>query len=372
MPGPILTFIIFILVLGVIVIFHEIGHFFAARRLGIKVEEFGIGFPPKIVGFKKKGTIYSINWIPIGGFVKIKGEDGGHSADKDSFISKSIAKRATVLSAGVIMNVVLAIILLSIGFGIGLPTLIDENIKNSNVRDQKVQIIDIEKGTPASETDLAVNDQIVKIDETTINSIEDVRSYNTDKIGQTVRVTVNRINKEMEFTVAVKDLDSTGAGKLGVNLVQVGIVSYPWYDAIWRGFLTTFQLLWAIILAFVSLIKGLFVGQPIGDSLTGPIGIAVLTGQVAQLGFIYLLQFTALLSLNLAIINFAPFPALDGGRVLFLLIEKARKKRIPQKTEALIHNLGFTLLMLLIIFITFRDVRKFSGAITGFFKNIFS
>ncbi|MDP3965104.1 MAG: RIP metalloprotease RseP [bacterium] len=365
------TVVLFIVVLGVIVLVHELGHFTAARRFGMKVEEFGLGFPPRIGGIRRKGTLYSLNWIPVGGFVKIKGEDGSQTSENDSFASRPIWQRGIVLAAGVIMNIVLAFVLLTVGFSIGLPTVVDESLPAESIRELKVQILGVEPGTPAAEADLQLGDEIVAIDGEEVTSVAQVQDLNSDRVNEEVSLTISRFGDEIEKNITLADLDGSGNGKMGVSLAETGVVSYPWYQSIWLGFKSTFNLLWAIILAFYTIIKGLFVGQPIPADLSGPVGIAVMTGQVAQLGFVYLMQFTAVLSLNLAILNFIPFPALDGGRFLFLVIEKIKGSKINQRTEALIHNIGFAVLMILVLLVTFRDIGKFSDSITGFFKGLF-
>lgn len=368
----IITILIFIAVLSIIVFVHEMGHFVAARKNGVAVEEFGFGFPPRIFGIKRKDTIYSINWIPVGGFVKIKGEDGSSLKDNDSYASKPVWRRATIISAGVIMNIVLAIILLSVGFGIGLPGIVDDEESHQNLREAKVQIVDIAENTPALENGLEIGDEILSIDNQEIHSIKNVQDYNNDRIGETVTLMINRYGETQEIKLTLKDLDESGTGKMGVSLVRTAIISYSWYESIWLGFKTTFELFWAIIVAFYSIIAGLFAGEALPADIAGPVGIAVVTGQVAKLGFIYLLQFTAILSINLAIINFFPFPALDGGRFLFLIIEKIRGKTVDRKIENMIHNIGFTILMLVFVLITFRDINKFRDNILSFFKNIFT
>ncbi len=366
-----LTIITFVIVLGIVVLIHEIGHFTSARLLGVKVEEFGIGFPPRVFGYKKNDTIYSINLIPVGGFVKIKGEDGSATTDKDSFGSQAIWKRFIIISAGVIMNVVLAMILLGIGFGIGIPSVLEDGKEYKSIRDEKVQVIEVGSNTPASEIGLEIGDQIYKIDGQLITSIDDLQSYNQDKVDQNISLVIKRYSEEIEHNVILRDLDETGTGKIGVGLVETAIVSYNWFESIWLGVRTAVEMLWAIIEGFYIIIKSFFVGQAIPGDIAGPVGIAVITGQIAKLGIIYLMQFTALLSLNLAIINFIPFPALDGGRALFLIIEKVRGKVINRRVEAMIHNIGFSLLMVAFVLLTLRDINKFRDNIIQFFKNIF-
>lgn len=368
----ILTILIFALVLGLIVLVHEFGHFITAKKFGMRVEEFGIGFPPKIFGWRKGETLYTLNLIPVGGFVRIKGEDGSADSERDSFSGRHIWQRLVVLAAGVTMNVLLAMLLLSIGFGVGMPTVINEDTKAPHVSNEKVQIVNIGESSPATEAGLESGDEITAIDGQAVTSIEEIEAYNKSRLGQSVEITFRRDDATLTTNLTLADVDQSGVGKMGVSLVKTGVVRYLWYEAIWLGITNTFGFLWAIIVAFATLIKNIFVGQPVGSDVTGPIGIAVLTGEVARLGVIYLLQFTALLSLNLAIINFIPFPALDGGRALFVIIEKIRGKKINHAVESIIHNVGFTLLMLLIALVTVRDITKFSGNIFGFFKNIFS
>jgi regulator of sigma E protease len=367
-----ITLLIFALILGVIVVFHEFGHFFTAKRLGVRVDEFGLGFPPRLFGIKRGETTYTINLIPIGGFVKIHGEDGSNEQEPRSLSNRPAWQRILVLSAGVIMNIVLAAVLFSVGYGIGLPSVVDDATKAKSIKDITVQIVSINENTPASEAKIEPGDQIKALDQIPVSTIEEIENYNATRIGQTVSVTLMRQDKQLTVPITLRDLDGTGTGKMGVSLVRTGIAQYSIPMAIWLGIKSSIIYLWAIIVSFYTLIKNLFVGIPIGGDVAGPIGIAVLTGQVAKLGFIYLLQFTALLSLNLAVINFIPFPALDGGRALFVIIEKIRGKKINRDIETSIHNIGFTLLLILIALVTFRDLTKFGGSIIGFVKNIFT
>jgi len=365
------TVLIFIIVLGILVLVHELGHFVTARKLGMKVEEFGIGFPPKAWSKKgKDGIIYSLNWIPLGGFVKIKGEDGEDREDPDSFAHKKPWKRAIVMIAGVAMNFLLCAVLLSVGYIMGLPQAVDQQaMEKGLVKDHKIQIVSVLDDMPAKEAGLELGDVLLSIDGQEITNTDFVQDYNKDKIGQNVMYKWQRGDEVMEKEVEIVDIGEGQAG-VGIGLIETGVVSYPVHTAVWKGFALTGELTKLIVVTFADIIKNLFVGQPLGVQVSGPVGIAVLTGQVAKLGFVYILQFTALLSLNLAIINIIPFPALDGGRLLFLLIEKIRRKPISQKIEGLIHTIGFSLLMLLIIVVTFQDILRYVnfGFITQFFQ----
>jgi len=372
------TIILFVLILGLLILVHELGHFVVARRLGTKVEEFGIGFPPRIAGVYRdsKGrwrkviggkevedeaadTIYSLNWLPLGGFCKIKGEDGEGSKDKDSSASKKIWKRALILVAGVTMNILLAMVLLIVGFKVGLPTVIEADTPPESVVEAKVQVVVISGNSPAQESGLQVGDEILTVADNSVTSVESIQNIIDHNLGEEVSLKIKRGDQEQILTLVPRRTPPADEGPMGVALVKTGIISYPWYQAIGKGIMATFSLFFAILVALFGIIKNLLIGAGVTEELSGPVGIAVMTGQVARMGFVYVLQFIAVLSINLAIINLFPLPALDGGRLLFLIIEKIRGKKVNRRIENTIHMIGFILLILLMLVITFRDVFKF-------------
>ncbi|MFA5061713.1 MAG: RIP metalloprotease RseP [Patescibacteria group bacterium] len=431
-----ITLLIFLAILAILVLSHEFGHFVAARRSGMKVYEFGFGFPPRLFGIQllksrkpakigeiqetdikiediktadgqevvtetvttdtktivqttkkwrfiwwnkdvvpeegdstlEHGTVYSFNLIPLGGFVRIKGEEGDETGP-DSFNTQKTWKKAITLVAGVAMNVVLAAILLSIGFMTGIPQAVDDS--TVGVRNRHVEIVQVLPGKPAELAGLKAGDEFLKIDNINSPSSKQLQDYLNANKDKNINVVVNRNGQLITKDIHPIIYPDTGKAGLGVSIVDVGVVGYPWYKAIYYGIITTGFYLKEIVLAFYGLIKGLFVGAPVGDAVSGPVGIAVMTGQVAKLGFAYLLNFTALLSLNLAIINILPIPALDGGRLLFLVINKFKRKQINPKHEQLAHTIGFALLMLLVVVVTVKDIGAFSGSIVNFFKNLF-
>lgn len=377
------TIIIFILILSILVFVHEFGHFIAAKKLGVKVEEFAIGFPPRMFKIMEKdGTEYTINWIPIGGYVRLKGEDGSAKKDKDSFASKNIREKFVILASGVGMNFLLAIVVISIGFMIGFPQHITAGSidKNARVKDTKVQVMETLKDSPADLAGILSGDVIKTINSEKIETDTDVTKYINENKEAKMILEIGRgdeiIQKEIFATQEIKDEDGNLVENnqkymIGVSLAETGIVSYPVHYAFYKGLETTFFLTKEILVAFYDLFRNLLIKREVSVELAGPIGIAALTGQVVNLGFIYLLQFIALLSINLAIINFVPFPALDGGRILFLAIEKIRGKAVDEKIENIIHNTGFALLMVLIIFITYRDVMNYKSSFIDFFRGIF-
>lgn len=362
------TIIIFIVVLSVLVFAHELGHFWTARRLGVKAEEFGFGFPPRVFGWQfkagrfhfirgkralteaesERGTVYSLNWIPIGGFVKIKGENGEGLSEQDSFASKKIWQRALILAAGVIMNIFLAFVLFSACFMIGAPQATD----NSG----QVQIEEVMAKSPAEKAGIKAGDLIMSLDGQTFFQVSEVQNFISQKKDQAFDVEVKRGGEIFKINVKAEVKDDKAL--IGVGLGQIEIVRYPWYKAIAEGFKYTFSVLWLIIVAFFELLRNLVTGHSVGEAVGGPVRIAQMTGDVARVGIVYLLNFTALLSLNLAVINFFPFPALDGGRLLFLVIERIKGSPVKREFEAAMHNIGFILLMMLIIWVTIKDVLR--------------
>ena len=374
------TIIIFILILGVLIFVHEMGHFLVAIRNGIKADEFGFGFPPRICGFvkdeetgkykfiwggkevKSKNTIYSLNWIPLGGFVKIKGESGENKSEADSFAGRPAWTRIKVLAAGVAMNFFLAWILLSIVLMIGAPQAIDDNADAPNA---KVQISQIVPGAPAEEMGLKIGDEICAAGvagqevRDKIKTTKEIQILASENKGREIILKIKRGQETLELKGAPRMKYPENQGPLGISLARTAIVSYSWYESIWRGLTAVFDLTLAIFAALGGIIKGLFSGGGVPADIAGPVGIAVLTKQAAALGLVYILQFTAILSINLGIINGLPFPALDGGRILFILIEKIKGSQVSQKVEQALHTAGFFLLIALMVVVTFRDFIRF-------------
>ncbi|MDD5291003.1 MAG: RIP metalloprotease RseP [Patescibacteria group bacterium] len=436
----ILTIITFLIVFSLLIFAHELGHFWFARRFGVRAEEFGFGFPPRIFGAQilkgkklvkiaekekvevevseyetideqeiiketitdskqeidelvsvkkwrfipgsgepeikageeemQASTIYSLNWIPLGGFVKIKGENGEEENDPDSFASRKIWQRATILSAGVGMNVILAAFLISLGLMIGFPQALDNLDSRARVSDKKIQITQIIPDSPAAQTGFMAGDTIIAINNEEFATEEELQNFVDSETGKELAYKIKRGQEEMILKAVPETREETGRGGIGIAIATTGLVKYPWYLAIEEGIKETALLTWAIIVAFYELIKNLIMGRGVAVDIAGPVGIAALTGQVAHMGLIYILQFTALLSINLAIINFLPFPALDGGRVLFLIIEKIKGSPVKRELETAIHNIGFALLMLLVLVVTFRDVARFGDSFRALWEMI--
>lgn len=382
------TIIVFVAVLALLVLAHEFGHFISARKFGVDCDEFGFGFPPRIFGFqknkqgrrfiwgdrelteddKKLGTVYSLNWIPLGGFVKIKGESGDKRQDKTSFSARPIWQRAVMLSAGVIMNVLLAMVLITLSSLGGVPTMVEPGV--TAPENSFIQVLSVNPDSPAQAADVKVGDTIISIDGQKFKDVASVSAYVGDKAGQKLNYEFRRGKNNLNKEIVPKVIPEAKQGAIGVTIALVSVVEYPWYQAIWEGIKETFLSLWAIILGFIGLFASLFRGQGGGAAVSGPVGIANMTGQVYNLGWVYLLRFTGILSLNLAVLNILPIPALDGGRLAFLAAEKIRGKPMNEKAEAIIHNIFFFVIIALVAVVTWKDIAGL-GCITCVFSNLF-
>lgn len=355
-----LTIIVFILILGVLIFAHEFGHFIYAKRLGIKVLEFGFGFPPKIFGKKYKGTIYSINAIPLGGFVKIYGEEGEGVEKKDSFASRSVWQRFQILAAGVFFNILLAILILSIYFWLGGPTIVSPptDYTNSSKVTFDTIVWQTDQDSPAQKAGLEQGDVFVAINGQKVSDFSVVSDIVKKNPNQTINLEVTRQKENKNFTILIAD--KNGQGFLGVQAIEnYTRAFYPWWKVPYIAVVETAKIIWIIITFLFMYLKNLFIKAEVPKDLAGPVGIFILTREAVKLGFAEILRFTALLSINLAIINILPLPALDGGRILFLIIEKLRGKKVTPKIENLVHTIGFAALIVLILLITYQDVLKF-------------
>lgn len=378
------TIFVFIGVLSVLVFVHELGHFWVAKWTGLKPAEFGWGFPPRAFGFYKTkegkwkhvigskdvddadDTIYSVNWLPIGGFVKLGEDDEPEDSKANHFNNKAIWQRALILVAGVTMNIVLAAVLLSVGYMIGLPQVLGDLGDRAVVTNQKVQIVEVYSDSPADKAGIKIGDTVTKIGEEEIDSSKELQERVEENFDKKTVFTLIRGGETISKEVVPEIRPESEKVGVGIGIADTGLVRYPFFKAIGEGIKTTIYLMGAIIMAFYSMIRDLVAGNGVSADIAGPVGIASLTGEVARMGFVYLLQFAAILSINLAIINGLPFPALDGGRILFLFIEKLKGSPVKKEIEGTIHYIGFALLMLLVLVVTVKDVSRYMD----FFKDI--
>ncbi len=354
-----LTAIVFIVMLLVLVLVHEWGHFITAKKAGCRVEEFGFGFPPRLFSVERGGTRYSFNLLPLGGFVKIEGENMDDSnPSPTNFAAKSAAWRITILAAGVVMNVILAALLLSLQAGIGTPTVVT-SANNGLLRNIKTYITEVSDNSPAKAAGIQNFDRIVTIADIANPTIEDIQTIAHAKGGQEIKLEIERQGKHQVLAITPRANPPQGEGAFGISLLATGLEKVVWWKAPWAGMTKTYSMIIAIVTQFWQLIVQLMTHGKTGDSLTGPIGLVVYTNEVTKMGVSYLLEFAALISLNLAIINILPFPALDGGRIMFVLLEKIFGRRAIGNIEQTSHTLGFGLLILLMIVVTFRDIHRF-------------
>lgn len=355
-----LTALIFLIVLGVLIFVHEFGHFIFAKKAGMKVEEFGFGFPPRLYGWKKGETVYSINWIPFGGFVKILGEEGEHRNDPRSFSAKPFGAKLKVIIAGVFMNFILAVVLLMIVNFLGLRIGILDEQTASSVRDKQIQIIQIAENSPAKSAGLRLLDEIkgFRIDgqTTLVGNVQETQDFIKKNAGKRIAILISRNDELLEKEFVPRTNPPEGEGALGVSLALTGVVSYPWHEAIWRGAYDATLITINTVIGYGILFKTLLLKGKLIADVSGPIGIASLTGQAARIGLNYLMQFVALISINLAILNIIPFPALDGGRAVLIIVEKLKGSPVNKKIEQGINTVGFALLLMLMIYVTFKDI----------------
>ncbi|HZX49869.1 MAG TPA: M50 family metallopeptidase [Candidatus Paceibacterota bacterium] len=353
-----MTIAIAIFTIGILVILHELGHFFAAKKFGVKVEEFGIGLPPRLWGKQIGETIYSVNALPIGGFVRMEGEEK-RSESPRSFNKKPVWQRLVIVGGGVfVFWVIAAAIFAGLGATVGIPMAIDDNAQG--VADPRVQIIGIASNSPAAEAGIVLGDTILRIQGQEITKMQEVRGIATTHAGQEITLEVRRGTETLQINLTPRIDPPEGEGAIGVAFVRTGMVHYAWWQAPFRGIAHTAQLTVAILRTFADLISGLVAGQglPPGTQFSGPIGVVGFLSDSLGLGVSSFLSFVALISVYLAIFNTLPIPALDGGRMFFLLVEAVRRRPLPEKIEQRLIITSFIILIALIIWISIGDVRN--------------
>ncbi len=338
------TILAAIAVLAVLILAHELGHFITAKISGIKVEEFGLGYPPRLFGIRRGETIYSLNALPFGGFVKMAGEDDPQI--ERSLASKSAATRLLVLSAGSVMNFILPFLLLSIA--LMLP---------HDVATGRVVVEEVAPNSPADAARIKAGDTIISINGKKVASTLDLSRYIQLNLGNEIAMELERSDAtSAEVTLVPRWRPPPEEGAIGVSVRTLDLTMQNQSQPFWRAIPLGVTRAMETIVLFKNGILSLFVGTASTD-IAGPVGIIQMTGEVAQAGISPLLEFTAFLSLNLAILNILPLPALDGGRIAFVLLEVVRRgKRISPKREGLVHLVGFIMLMALILAITFQDI----------------
>lgn len=355
-----MSLIIFFVILSALIIVHELGHFLVAKYYGIRVDEFGLGYPPRALKlFSWRKTAFTLNWLPFGGFVKIFGENPNEENSKsgDSFQSKNRGIQAAVLVAGVVGNFFFAWLLISLGFMSGLPS---PSGLSLSLEDSHTVITVVLPDSPAAKAGLKSGDAIISMSRGGSQaelSPEALSEFIAASRGP-IELSIKR-GKSL-FTKTVTPSDSIIAGRLalGISMETVGIVDLPAHRAFWEGLKVTGSLMVMTAKAIINLLSQAVLGRADLTAVTGPVGIVGMVGDMRELGWSYLITFTALLSINLSIINLMPFPALDGGRLLFVGIEAITRRPIPPRFFNALNTAGFALLIFLMILITLHDVRN--------------
>ena len=336
---------------------HEFGHFLAARKFNVEVEEFGIGYKPRIWGRKIGKTFFSLNLLPFGAFVKIKGEEGTLE-DYSSLNSKPIWQRALILLGGIISFWLIAAVILSLLFATGIPQAIDDE---TPLKNPIVQIVYVAPNSIAEALKIKMGDMIVdlkcqneKCPPIMANKLKEVSEFLKTHSNEEIILTIKRGGKISEKVVILGDRP------LGIQMARISFVKYPFHQALLKGFYSTFALTFFIFRTLFVVLGRAIIGQPLppGFELIGPVGIGSLASQFFQVGFPYFLQLLALVSIGLAVANLLPIPAADGGKLLFLLIEAIRKKPIPKKIEQNITAISMAFLLFLMVYITIKDIIK--------------
>lgn len=342
-----MTIIVFLIVLGLLIFVHELGHFITAKINHVQVDEFGLGFPPRLVGVKRGETTYSINVIPLGGFVKMAGEeDPSHPR---SLAAKPARIRLLILGSGVIMNALLPLLLFTLS--VMIP---------SHIAVGDVTVSEVAPGSPAAQAGLQVGDVIQSLNGYKIRNAGDLVYQEQLNLGSNVTLGVDRAGTLIDAVTLVREKPPSGQGPIGLTTDLKNTSQISQSEPFWRAVPKAASTYGETMVITKNEVESWFRGRK--PEVSGPIGIADVTGQVARAGVSALLYFAAILSINLAIINILPIPGLDGGRIFFVLLELARGgKRISPRKEGLAHLIGIAILLLLVLVISYFDVARITG-----------
>ncbi|MEK7525251.1 MAG: M50 family metallopeptidase [Patescibacteria group bacterium] len=353
--------VIFLAILSVLVLVHEWGHYIFAKIFGVKVDEFGFGLPPRArTLFTRKGTLFSLNWLPIGGFVKLYGEEYSKgdellAGENGRFYDQPARARAVILTAGVMMNFLLGIGLFAAVYSfVGIP-----------VKTERVRIVEVVVDSPAAAAGLAIDERVVefRFGEKTerITGTTQLVKLVTERAGNEVGLlVVDRAGNERLVKVTPRKDPPEGQGALGVVLSNVELTKYPWWQMPFRGAVVGLSeaIAWGRDIAggLGKMVYGLVTGKGVPKDLAGPVGIYQVSGQVIKQGVLATIQFIGILSVNLAVLNILPFPALDGGRLIFLGVEKLIGKKRKNLVEGYVNTAGMVFLLSVMALITVRDI----------------
>lgn len=361
----ILSILLFVLILSVLVVAHEIGHFVVAKKAGIRVDEFGLGYPPKAKKlFTWRGTDFTLNWLPFGGFVKIFGEDGSEvdqlspEEQKQSFVTKPRHIQAAVLVAGVVMNFLVGWVLVSGLYMKGTTVIFDPSLPAKYLHNTELHITEVITDSPAAKAGLKVGDIVTHVTRPKdgavldANTPEKLTNFVRSSEGSPLSMNILRDGIEKTLSVTPQYSPSNSVYMIGVTPALVGNVKLSFFNSIVQGFRSSISL----VKETASGLFGLITRKVSLDAVSGPVGMVGMVGTAAHMGFDYVVIFAALITLSLAVINLIPFPALDGGRLLFVLIEAITRRRIPSTVTAVVNTVGFFALIGLMLLVTYHDI----------------
>jgi len=363
MISSILILVVAFLSLIALMIIHEFGHFIIAKKFGVRVDEFGIGYPPRMFGKKIGDTIYSVNWLPLGAFVRIYGEEGGVD-DYRSFATLKIWKRVLIIIGGVAAFWLASIIIFSIVFAMGADLPVgDQDVKGLN--NPQIKVISVSANSPASQAGIKTGDTLLQIQGTKLNKVKDFQDFTKAHAGEQLDVKIQRGGKIFDVLLSPRVNPPAGQGAVGIGLERMAtlIQKYPWYQAPIQGAIYTWQTTANAVVGLYSVFGGLFSnkGLPQGAEFAGPLGITVFLANAASYGIGFFLYFIGSISVFVAIFNLFPIPALDGGKLIFLLIEKIKGRPVSPRVEQNITVVFFVILITLSLFITVRfDIPRFT------------
>ncbi len=367
-----MSILLFLGVLIVLIVVHELGHFLAAKMFNIKIEEFGVGYPPRALKLGKIGeTVYTLNWIPFGGFVKIFGESLGEDVPEElrkrALVTQKRWKQAVVFAAGVVFNVIFAWILFSASYMMGSPIVVDEKLVDRSSGEIVLAISGVLPSSPAYVAGLEPGDTITALSSSD-NEIKnplpsDVSKFISENAGQEVQVFYQRGSGD-NITVGSVEIipshgvlsDKKGTPAIGIQMVLISNERQSVWRSIILGADKTYRATIAIAVGTAKFLKSAVTGNADWQAVAGPIGIVNLVGDASSLGLIHLINFTAMISINLAIINMIPIPALDGGRLLFVAIESITRRKINSSVAGVLNMIGFGSIILLMLVITYNDI----------------
>ncbi len=367
-----MSILLFLVVLLVLIIVHEFGHFIVAKRAGIRVDEFGIGFPPKLFGKRYGETEYTLNALPFGGFVRIFGEN----PDTDSLEGPDSARamvhkpkliQAAVLFAGVFFNILLAWLLFSVTLFMGTLA-VDDGSNSAYLSDTRLAVTTVLPNSPADGTALSPGDTILSLSvgDTQIEpqTPEEVSAFISEYRSSEITIVTERAGGEISTVVTPQQgiiTENPEAPAIGIGMGVVGTLSLPIHLAVWEGLVQTINVLYQVAIGLSTFLFDALLLNADLSTIAGPVGIVSLVGSASALGIIALMNFTAFISLNLAVINLIPFPALDGGRLLFLAIEAVKGSPITPQVANAFNLVGFALLILLMLVVTYNDILRLIG-----------